>query len=98
LFCFSIIVLQEYEETKLILDEVLERVKEIDGRKQQQLKLRTKTTTTNNIQHDIGPPPDNYRLLPIVPDVTEILSEQRTYLRQNIVDGVYEDPQHYLDV
>jgi hypothetical protein len=61
--------------------------------------MKTKnTTTTSNIQHDVGPPPDDYRLLPIVPDVTEILSEQVTYLRRNIVDGVYEDPQHYLDV
>ena len=52
----------------------------------------------NTVQHDIGPPPDDYRQLPIVPDVREILSERRTYLRENIVNGLYEDPQHYLDV
>ena len=77
---------------------MLERVKEIDNRKQQQQQLRRTKTTTTHIQQDIGPPPDDYRLLPIVPDVTEILSEQKTYLRQNIVDGTFEDPQHYLDV
>lgn len=37
-------------------------------------------------------------MLPIVPDVREILSEQRAYLRENIVNGVYQDPLHYLDV
>lgn len=46
----------------------------------------------------MGPPPDDYRRLPVVPDVREILSEQKTYLRKNIVDGVYESPQQYLDV
>lgn len=47
---------------------------------------------------DVGAPPDDYRLLPVVPDVSEILSEERVYLRKNIVNGVYEDAQHYLDV
>ncbi len=46
----------------------------------------------------MGPPPDDYRQLPIVPDVREILSEQKTYLRENIVDGIYDDSEHYLDV
>lgn len=79
------IIFQEFEETKQILDEVLEQVKEIDDRKIQQqklLKIKTTTTTNDNIQYDIGPPPDDYRLLPIVPDVGEILSEQKTYLRK----------------
>lgn len=78
-------------------------MKEIDDqkhRKQQQLKQKdsTKTITTTTIQHDIGPPPDDYRQLPIVPSVEEILSEQGPYLRENIVNGTYKDPEHYLDV
>ncbi len=98
---YNLINFQEFQETKLILDEVLERVQDIDYRKNQQQQLLSKektTTNNNNIQYDVGPPPDDYRLLPIVPGVTEILSEQQTYLRKNIVDGVYEDPQQYLDV
>lgn len=50
------------------------------------------------IHNSAGPPPDDYRHLPIIPNVNEILSEQKTYLRENIVDGVYESPEHYLDV
>jgi hypothetical protein len=61
-------------------------------------KDSTTTITTTTIQHDVGPPPDDYRQLPIVPDVKEMLSEQRTYLRENIVNGAYKDPEHYLDV
>ena len=50
------------------------------------------------IQNDIGQPPNHYRQLPIVPDVMEILSEQRPYLRKNIIDGIYANAEQYLDV
>lgn len=46
----------------------------------------------------MGPPPNHYRHIPVVPDVTEILSEHRSYLRKNIVDGTYENAEQYLDV
>ena len=69
---------------------------------QQQVALKegktAATTNKQNVAHDVGPPPDDYRLLPIIPDLAEILSEERVYLRQNIVNGVYEDARHYLDV
>ena len=76
---------------------MLERVEEIESRRAQQ-RTPQSTTNTNIIEQDTVPPPDDYQLLPIVPDVREILSEQRTYLRRNIVDGAYEDSRHYLDV
>ncbi|CAF0782423.1 unnamed protein product [Rotaria sp. Silwood1] len=97
----------EYEETKTILDEVLERVNEIYRRKQQNQQSKTKnttvqsttTSTTNQIEHNDGPPPpDDYRQLQIIPDVNEILSDRKVYLRRNIVNGIYNDPQHYLDI
>ena len=70
-------------------------MREIESRRAPQ---RTIQTTTNVAEQDMTPPPDDYQLLPIVPDVREILSEQPPYLRRNIVDGAYEDPRHYLDV
>ncbi len=82
LFYFS----KEFKHVKEILDEVLERVKEIEKRKQ------------TTIQNDIGQPPDDYRQLSIVPNLEEILSQQRPYLRKNIVDGIYENAEQYLDV
>ena len=66
--------------------------------KEQAEKQKLTTTTNKPTAHDVGPPPDDYRNLPIIPDVTEILSEKQAYLRPNIVDGVYDDPQQYLDV
>ena len=102
----SNIYLQEHEQTKELLDEIVERLKEIELRKQKNERSQRRTTdfengtttsTTVNEQ-ETRPPPDDYRLLPIIPSVTEILSEERTYLRRNIVDGVYESPEHYLDV
>ncbi|CAF0725958.1 unnamed protein product [Adineta steineri] len=95
---------QEFEDTKVLLDEVLEQIEAINYRKKQKqelLKAKMPTTATNNnnnIEENIDPPPDDYRLLPIIPNVTEILSERKPYLRRNIINGVYEDPQHYLDI
>ncbi|CAM4958751.1 unnamed protein product [Rotaria socialis] len=84
----------EYEETKAILDEVLERMKEIKDRQQPK-----KQKTNHNMDYeDKNPPPDDYRQLNIVPDVKEILSGTATYLRKNIVDGVYDNPRQYLDI
>ncbi|CAM4799643.1 unnamed protein product [Rotaria magnacalcarata] len=96
----------QLEETKTILDDVLELVNDVDRRKycHQQSAITTKnttdSTTTNqrSAEHNDDPPPDDYRQLQIVPDVNEILSEKKTYLRKNIINGVYESPQHYLDI
>ncbi|CAF4369011.1 unnamed protein product [Rotaria sp. Silwood2] len=85
---------REYEDAREILVEVLQQVKEIEKR-QELLNPKTSNTT---IQNNIGQPPDHYRQLPIIPDVMEILSEQRTYLRKNIVDGIYENAEQYLDI
>ena len=94
---FNSIAFQEFELTKELLNEVLERAKEIEDRKKRkQPPARNGPRTTT--PRDIGPPPDDYRHLPIVPNVQEILSEERTYLRENIVNGAYKDPEHYLDV
>ncbi|CAF3403136.1 unnamed protein product [Rotaria socialis] len=96
----------QLEETKTILADVLELVNDVDRRKcyrQQSVtitKNTTDSTTTNqrSVEHNEDPPPDDYRQLQIVPDVNEILSEKKTYLRKNIINGVYESPQHYLDI
>ena len=79
--------------------EVLEQVKEIEKRRQLQNPKLFKTTnglTTN--EHDVSQSSSHYRQLPIIPDVIEILSEQRTPIRKNIVDGIYENAEQYLDV
>lgn len=48
--------------------------------------------------NSIRPPPDDYRQLPIVPDVDEIRFERNPFLRPNVVKGIYNNPEHYLDV
>ncbi|CAF2793462.1 unnamed protein product [Rotaria sp. Silwood2] len=80
---------REFEDAKEILDQVLERVKDTE---------KLYTTNKFTTQHYIGQPPNNYRKLHIVPDLTELLSEQRPYLRKNIVDGIYENAEQYLDI
>ncbi|CAL1533895.1 unnamed protein product, partial [Lymnaea stagnalis] len=43
-------------------------------------------------------PPECYRSLPIIPSVSELTSETKTFLRKAVTDGPYKDAQHYLDV
>ena len=46
----------------------------------------------------IGPPPNKFREMSVVPRHEDIHSEDPVYLRRNKVDGAYEDLDHYLDV
>jgi hypothetical protein len=57
-------------------------------------------TQTKKSLIDLRPPPDNFRLLKIIPSMNEILSPEPVYLRQNIVEqgGSYENSNHYLDI
>ena len=93
---------QERLETQEILDEVLERVQEIEKRAEESRKQKQAQANghrnTYTMRHETDLPPDNYRELSIIPDVREILSEKKPYLRANIVNGKYDSPEHYLDV
>ena len=46
------------------------------------------------------PPPDDFRLLNVIPAMVDLLSHERVYLRQNLVEqgAFYESGDHYLDV
>ena len=46
----------------------------------------------------VGPPPDNFREMTIIPHRDDIFTEKKPYLRKNIVHGAYENLEHYLDV
>ena len=43
-------------------------------------------------------PPNDFRDIPICPTSKEIISQERPFLRENILKGRYEDAEHYLDV
>ena len=88
------LLLQEFTYTKSLLDEVLARVVEIE-KPNRPLHIKPITTTT---QFDDDTESDDYRQLPIVPNVQEILWGDRPVLQKNIIDGTYNDSQHYLDV
>ena len=47
---------------------------------------------------DVGPPPDDFREMTIIPRRDDIFVEKKPYLRKNIVQGGYENLDHYLDV
>ncbi|XP_069123635.1 NFX1-type zinc finger-containing protein 1-like isoform X3 [Argopecten irradians] len=44
------------------------------------------------------PPPDNFKDLPILPNLRDLQFNEKPFLRRNKVDGCYDDLHHYLDV
>ena len=48
--------------------------------------------------NDAENPPDNFRLLSVVPTQADILTTEKPFLRRNKVDGSYNNAEHYLDV
>lgn len=43
-------------------------------------------------------PPENYRELPVYPTCEELLTNNKGFLRKNVVDQPYNNVEHYLDV
>ncbi|XP_064468066.1 NFX1-type zinc finger-containing protein 1-like [Ornithodoros turicata] len=43
-------------------------------------------------------PPDNFRDVPVIPLLSELVASTKPFLRPNIVRGAYADIDHYLDV
>jgi hypothetical protein len=58
---------------------------------------RVRPTLTTESDRFNAEPLDDFRQLSIIPDLHTIL-EVPSDFRKNIIDGVYEDARHYLDV
>ncbi|RWR99588.1 NFX1-type zinc finger-containing protein 1-like protein, partial [Dinothrombium tinctorium] len=47
---------------------------------------------------EISKPPNDFRSISIIPTYDDIHSEEKPFLRKNLINGMYEDVDHYLDV
>jgi len=55
--------------------------------------------TKEPVIDDTRPPPDNIREINIFPDLAELMkNDEDVFLRRNIVNGAYQDIDHYIDV
>ncbi|XP_028413342.1 NFX1-type zinc finger-containing protein 1-like [Dendronephthya gigantea] len=86
-------VIQNVEQFNAIKQESLE--KEI--RKRELEEQRQKRSRQPGVEA-VGPPPEDFRELTIIPEHDDIFTERAPYLRKNIVQGGYQDMNHYLDV
>ena len=43
-------------------------------------------------------PPEDFRLLSVIPTLRDIITDERPFLTPNKIDGPYDNTQHYLDV
>uniref|UniRef100_T1J9V5 NF-X1-type domain-containing protein n=1 Tax=Strigamia maritima TaxID=126957 RepID=T1J9V5_STRMM len=72
-------------------------------RKLQEMEEDVKRVKTQQQKKKLDPsnllePPDNYRDIGIIPAIGELQTNQLPFLRENIVEGPYNDVDHYLDV
>nr|CAD7432792.1 unnamed protein product [Timema monikensis] len=81
--------------------ELNERLVDLDCRlkvrtseREQKLAKPSKVVITS--QND--PPPNNFRNISVYPTPDDVLSEERVFIRPNIVEGAYQSVEHYLDV
>ncbi|CAF2790891.1 unnamed protein product [Rotaria sp. Silwood2] len=93
---FFVVLLSKFKEIKLIKQlhsTVVQKAEYIYHQEQEKTQMKKSYI-------ELRPPPDNFRLLNIIPSMNEILSHEPVYLRQNIVErgGSYENSDHYLDI
>nr|CAD7408893.1 unnamed protein product [Timema poppensis] len=70
------------------------RLKVRTSEREQRLAKPSKVVITS--QND--PPPNNFRNISVYPTPDDVLSEEKAFIRPNIVEGAYQSVEHYLDV
>ncbi|XP_060803319.1 NFX1-type zinc finger-containing protein 1 [Amyelois transitella] len=81
------------DEDILILEGLQEKLFQYENQHSEN-KTQANRNVENNI--DVDEPPENFRELPVIPNHHHLM--RRPYLRPNIVEGEYQDVEHYLDV
>ena len=85
------------------LFQALKAIKAENERKvtAEEVKSRRKfmglTAAEEELLHSIAPP-DDFRDIPVIPTVEEIVTNDDVFLRTNKTSGAYSDANHYLDV
>ena len=86
---------EEIKTIKQLHSKLTEKAEFIYQKTEEEKQIESKKPTI-----DRRPPPNNFRLLKLIPSMDEILSNEPVFLRANIVEqgGSYENSEHYLDI
>ena len=82
-------------------DQTLVKVGELISRRDELIAVKLselKTAKRGAIFTALGPPPENFRELSVVPTMDDIRTDKPTYLRPIKTLGQYSDAEEYLDV
>lgn len=82
-------IFKQYQTKLVFINEEIERKNHL------QSQAREKDGNDDEFDKE---PPENYRLLPIIPMANELLLNEMPFIRKNRIEGVYKDPNHYLDI
>lgn len=83
----------------LAIEEKEKLQKELDAFKHARDEIIRAERQKHGQRYRVGEkPPNDYRDIPICPTIKEITTQERPFLRKNILRGRYENTEHYLDV
>ena len=101
---FADVPIEEMENTFEVLefdgkDDILGRLAKLKEERNQAIKEHREKTKPQKRRHlSQGPPPEDFREIPIRPSVEEVASDWEPFLRKHIMKGRFDSPEHYLDV
>ena len=101
---FADVPIEEMENTYEVLefdgkDDILGRLAKLKEERNQAIKEHREKTKPQKRRHlSQGPPPEDFREIPIRPSVEEVASDREPFLREHIMKGRFDSPEHYLDV
>ena len=84
------------------------QIEEFKGKRDEELSAAHPGTGTNNAHKNrkaleferrwMEPPPEDFRSIPVIPTIQELLSGEKAFLRPSLIKGQYPSAQDYLDV
>ena len=81
------------------MEKIVKIIQDIQLQEQQKKNIKQSKVNLNNADLcESHEPPENIKIISILPTLDEINSKQRPYLRKNIVNGAYKNVDHYLDI
>lgn len=82
--------------------EIMGEVQELVAVRQRIIERSSRANSARgrnkDLEEDEAKPPDDFRELSVHPTSDDFKTDKEVFLRKNIIDGKYEDADHYLDV
>lgn len=95
--CMSLLESKYFDGVERVKEVMSISFEKLSAEKDKRKTQPIKKTVEEEAEH-LYSPPENFRKLSTVPTTQDLLSHGRSFLRHGIIEGPYNDVEHYLDV